>query len=189
MKENILEELKHNRYAILVILFIASLKFIALPMMDWQDEKVEQLWLLEKRLVKLDSLFENEDLLDEQIAKVNTLLPELESQLYSLEEGEFKLAKQQEIEKQLSSFDLSLKSFGWLSSVELKDKGLTKLSGELAIEGRTERIILFLAELESSNKYIEVEKFNMNLRRPRQGRPGSASVRINVAFYLIPISD
>lgn len=165
---------------------LLAIRFLIMPIFDWQTETVERLAIDEKRLDKLETSGENLPLLQGQfqlIQKVSDGLDEIVHTLSS--EQQFKLEQQQKLENLLEQYNLSSLRFGWSESISLSEQGADMYRAQIQLKGKLSDFIPLHLELESNSPVIQVSGLEVRLDRQTRTQLGTATIDLELSFYTL----
>ena len=181
-----MNELKKYQFELSIILVLAILKFLVVPVLQWQDQTVEQTQLLQTRLSKAKSLLASKEQLESRSSQITERLEQLKAHIYEPESAQqLKLSIQKQVERMLQNYDLDVSSLGWQNVIDLEQAPLTKVQLEYTFTGSGQDVIAYLLKLSSQPKWADYESLNVNVRRQKPGRLGRMTVRSRVAFYML----
>ncbi|MFD1621029.1 GspMb/PilO family protein [Thalassotalea marina] len=169
--------------SILATLLVA--KFIVVPIIDWQNNKVSEIRLMEKKFNKTHNVIKHASSFKDINEQLNIQLKGLEQLLHTSEsESIFKLKQQEKIESLLNNHQLTSQNIGWKPSVSLNEFEIEKLTMSLSLSGDMDKILPFLWAIEVQRPYIEIDSFSITIRGQNQkslGRATTANLTLN--FY------
>ena len=180
-----MNELKKHALALSVIAILIYFKFIIVPMVDWQDEKLLKLALLERKITKVEQLLINKNSVQELQNSLGEYLTTLNHSFYPAQPIEaFKLQQQKRIEEELTNFGLNINSIGWKNNQTLNEAPLIQFRVDIAFGGKSEQVIEFLLSLSNHVLISEIVGLNLSFQRQRIGQLGSLRARITVVYYM-----
>lgn len=179
-----MQEIKKHKMALSLIALLVSIKFILIPILEWQDEQLVEISLLEKQTSRIDKVLDNKQQIEDYSARLkNTLASSEQLFLLASDSSAFELAQQQWLESKLKQYDLDANNIGWTPPYQDADSKLQGHNVQLNIDGKTTNIIAFIQDLQSQLHYIEIQAFNISLKRQSNLRLGTGRTRLNLVFY------
>ncbi len=180
-----MNDIKKHAVALTIIALLIFIKFIFVPILDWQDNVLADIALQERKIAKIELLMESKELLSSQEIKLDKRLTELNKRFYSLQNSEaFKRAVQKNIENELKSYELKIKNIGWKTTIEHSDAPLTQYSVNYSFSGQGENVVDYILAIDASDKYSELAMMNVTFSKQRKGRLGRLSGRLQRVFYM-----
>jgi hypothetical protein len=180
-----MNDLKKHALALSFIAILFSLKFILIPIIDWQNEQINSVLILERKIAKIENLLLSDDLFNEQHTNLSNALSNIEHGVFSYqEESTFQLQQQKIVESDLLKNALKISSIGWGNVVELDGLPLLQYPLEYRITGKTNKIIEYLIQLKTQDKLPDIKALNLSFRNQNQGELGSISARVRVTYYM-----
>ncbi|NMP32950.1 hypothetical protein HII17_15435 [Thalassotalea sp. M1531] len=180
-----MEELKKHPFAVGLIVILVAIKFVILPILNWQNKLIDEIRLNEKRLVKTQALIQNGDLLQKNYAD---LLAE-ESKLYSLyhvtdDLGNLQRILQRDIEDRLKNLGLKISSIGWKTPIKLDKASVSLIYIDYRIEGSSKNVINHILKLSLMAKPPKIEALNLVFQRSEVGKIKRLNARISLSFAV-----
>lgn len=182
--------LRNHPFLSILLIILLSLKFIIVPVFQWQETLIWDVFQSNKRLVKSQNAIE-------KIGENQTQKKLLESSDLSLaslfypqqNEPDFKLAQQQWLEKLVSQHNLKLTNIGWLNSATLLDKPVTKHSLSLNVEGETFALPSFHLALMNNSQWLDITSFSLNLTGQNVNSLGRFKGTMEIVFYQLNTTE
>ncbi|MBE0360565.1 MULTISPECIES: hypothetical protein [Pseudoalteromonas] len=179
-----LKQPKHQ-LALGALALLIILKFIIVPLFDWQNEQLSQLANLQKRASKSQNVIINQNQISKSQQQINAQLKAINSLFISYKsEAEFKLAMQQQIEQTIASKQLQINTSSWLPSLLVANGQLMRHQLRLNIKGSTLNYIKLITLLENTAPKAELKTFNINLNGQNNEQLGRVEGTIELAFYM-----
>jgi len=180
-----MNELKKHALALSIIVVLLALKFVFVPLMQWQDSQINTVAMLERKIEKVESLLLSDNILNEQHLALSNALSNLERDIFNYqEESGFQLKQQKIVESNLSKNILKISSIGWQSTVELTELPLLQHSLEYRVSGKTNNVVKYITQLKAQDITPDIQALNLSFRNQKQGELGSVSARIRVSYYM-----
>lgn len=179
-----LKQPKHQ-LALGALVILIALKFLIVPLFDWQNEQLAQLANLQKRAVKSQNVIANQSQINQSQQTIVTQLQAINSLLVEYKnETEFKLAMQQQIEQTVAKNQLQINTSSWLPSILVVNERLIRHQLRLNIKGNMLDFINLITLLESSKPKAELKALNINLKGQNAQSLGRVDGTIELAFYM-----
>lgn len=123
----------------LLLLFLLALiliKFVALPLSEWQQQELAELALLDNKLEKTKRLVKNREELEAAFAAVEKPYQAFISQVpQTADKQQYRLEFQQRIEAMLATHKVQLVSFSWQGDKPLEQADISEARIELRLRG------------------------------------------------------
>lgn len=181
-----MEELKNNSLAISLMIILTIIKFIVVPVMDWQNIKISEINLQARKLEKAENLLvHGEELLKtRQNLKLRVLT--LKENFYEKQNQNVLQRKiQQTVEQELKALDLKVNTIGWQSKSIVDNTDLTQLRLEYRVEGKTVNVLKYLLNVNMKKNAPDVSILNLLFKTRAKGELGSVSAHIGLSFYML----
>jgi len=179
-----MNELKKHGFLLSIIIILIIIKFIIVPVFDWQSGKLSIIRLLEKKQLKVEKVLANQKEYINANESLVTIFKQIDS-LFSHQKSEsaFKLTQQQTIEKLLAQFNLKSQNIGWKGVSLLESIQLKRFQVEIHFKGKSIDVINFIVELEKQPQWIDIIDFNLSVKGQKKDEIGSMDGRININMY------
>lgn len=172
-----------NQYLLLVLGFLLLLKFVWVPVQEWQSESILEIELKTKQLNKMRLMLGASDQISEADAKTQALLEEAKSAIPTTSNvEEFKLSMQQIVEAFAKDKGLRVQRYSWSPSNQAM-QGVIKEILELRLSGSMQDLIAFQNEIEMQNQLINTEHLNINVTKSKSGKPSRFRGVVRIGFY------
>ncbi len=179
-----LKQPKHQ-LALAALVLLVSLKFIVVPLIDWQNTQLAQLTNLEKRAAKSQNVIANQGQISQSQQSINAQLEAINELFVNTQrEGEFKLAMQQQLEQTVASNQLQINTSSWLPSIAVANNQLIRHQLRLNLKGKMRDFINLITLLESKTPKAELKSLNINLKGQNNKSLGRVEGTIELAFYM-----
>lgn len=178
-----LQELRRHKLALSVIAVLVVIKFLLVPLMEWQEQKVSEIALLESKQNRMQQIFSNQQQLESYQLRLQQRLQEAQRYFLPLkDDSAFQLEQQKWLEARVNEHELKLSNIGWSPKLDMPELNAAVFRAQLSLEGRTLDVINFLQHLHSQSHYIEVRDMTINYSRQTARKLGRARVRLNLGF-------
>lgn len=179
-----LKQPKHQ-LALGALVILIALKFLIVPLFDWQNSQLAQLANLQKRAVKSQNVIVNQSQINQAQQTINAQLKAVNSLFVDYQrESEFKLAMQQQIEQTIANNQLQINTSSWLPSITVASNQLIRHQLRLNLKGKMRDFINFITLLESKTPKAELKSLNINLKGQNNESLGRVEGTIELAFYM-----
>ncbi|MDN3484899.1 GspMb/PilO family protein [Pseudoalteromonas sp. APC 3224] len=179
-----LKQPKHQ-LALGALVILIALKFLIVPLFDWQNSQLAQLANLQKRAVKSQNVIVNQSQINQAQQTINAQLKAVNSLFVDYQrESEFKLAMQQQIEQTIANNQLQINTSSWLPSITVASNQLIRHQLRLNLKGKMRDFINFITLLESKTPKAELKSLNINLKGQKSDGLGNMSGSLELAFYM-----
>ncbi|MFQ3189628.1 MAG: 5-formaminoimidazole-4-carboxamide-1-beta-D-ribofuranosyl 5'-monophosphate synthetase [Paraglaciecola sp.] len=179
-----IQEFKKHKMALSLIAILISIKYVLIPIFDWQDEQHVEVNLLQKQVSRINRVLHNsQEIEDYSVLLKNTLATSETLFLSAIDSSTFELEQQQWLEGKLKQYELDANNIGWTPPQQYVDSKLLGHNVQLNIDGKTSNVIAFIQELQSQNHYIEIQAFNISFKRQSNLKLGTGRTRLNLVFY------
>lgn len=174
-----------QQVALGIIGVLLVLKFIVVPLVDWQAEQVNLISNLQKRAAKSQGVIKNQIVIDAQQQQITQQLEQINRLFVAPQKDtEFKLAMQQQVEQLMAKYQLQINNSNWLVSLKVADNTLMRHQLTLNISGKLLNFQKILVELETSTPIIQVSDFNMRIKGQSEQELGQVDGTIELSFYM-----
>lgn len=180
-----MSDLKKHSLALSFIAALLFLRFLLIPLIQWQNDQIVTIAMLERKIEKVDVFLQSEDLFNEQYLALSNALTNLEYHIFLYQdESTFQLKQQKIVESNLLKSTLKISSIGWQNTIASNDLPLLLFSLEFRVSGKTNKIIEYLTQLQSQEKTPDIQAINLSFRNQNQGSLGSISARVRITYYM-----
>lgn len=163
------------------------LKFLLVPLFDWQNEQLSNITNLQKRASKSQNVITNQSQITQSQQRITAQLNAINSLFIGYKnDAEFKLAMQQQIEQSLANNQLQINNSSWLPSINVANEQLMRHQLRLSIKGTLLNFKNFITLLESTPPQVALKTFNINLKGQNSEQLGQVEGTIELAFYMLP---
>ena len=179
------EQLKQYKMLLALVILLATIKFALVPLFTWQEEQVENIAQIEKRLFKAEQVMtqlQEIELAKEQVADVARVFTTM---LFDWQEpSKFRIDTQKQVNQWLTEHNLSTINIGWQPALKYQSAALHKEQIRLNISGKLTDLAAFLVMLESQSPVVVVEYFDLNIQGLSAEETGSGEVSLLLSFYI-----
>lgn len=181
-----MSDLQKYSPALSLICVLIFIKFIFIPWSEWRINQIEDIKLLNGKIVRAGLLIDNKEAMNiSAIAHQNKLSKIYELFYQNTTQAKFKLSFQKDLENLLEKYELKTSSIGWQNSYKIPNSNLIQHQISYNFDGSTYQAVEFFLELAKLNKLQKYEQLNFNLLRQRQGNLGRVRVAARMSLYQL----
>lgn len=165
--------------AVLAVLLI--LRFVFVPVFEWQDETLAQVQQQKLQLEKAERVIERTEILQNSIDNLKGKIAAVEKNYYQQQSNNaFRLQIQQEMEKLFVEHNVKLKNFDWTNEVE----GLvTQNRATIAFDGNTIDLTKLQLTLAQSPVIIDIPQWRAVIKRMKEDSFGKVTGSLVITFF------
>lgn len=174
-------ELKKHALLLSLLSLLLCVKFVLLPIYQWQEGKLHTVQMLQKKQQKVANIlqFKNEErekyiTLKDNVAKGESIFFPYQK------ESDFKLAQQKLIENLLVKNKVTASNIGWQVTSPLPEYKTINYQLKLQFSGKHLDVVNLIYSFEKNAQRIEIADFNLNI----QGQSGDKLGNINGWFII-----
>ncbi|SUI75408.1 Uncharacterised protein [Shewanella morhuae] len=180
-----MEALKKHPSLIVLIALLCVIKFIVVPITEWQALQVADIRLLNKRIVRAESALMQQAQNTEALSQLQLRVTSNNGLLYPHEsENTFQLQIQQKIEELLAQYQLKSTNIGWLRTEDIKEYQVIRYQLQVRFEGPMVYVPSFQLALEQLPQWIEVSQFTAGLRYQSSTSLGDTNGMFVLDFFM-----
>jgi hypothetical protein len=179
-----LEELKKYQLSLWVIGILILMRFIIIPIIEWQNEQLVEIKLLQGQQSRIDNVLANSQQIENLDIELSSIL-EQSSTLFltSTDSASFQLERQQWVEDTTKLFNLNIVNVGWSPALTVPDIKLVGHVMLLNTEGNTVDTIRFIQALQAQLNFIEIQTFGFRISQIKDSVLGKSRTKLNLVFY------
>ncbi len=178
-------ELKQHAWLLSLVAILIIAKFIVVPVFDWQAEILAEITLLEKQQSKITKVLGQKNNTTSANSGLMAALKQAEGLFFPFKtETSFKLTQQKMLEVLLAKYDIRSQHIGWQTATNFKELAVIRYPIQLRFTGKTKDVIDFMVALEAKNELIEINDFNLSLKRQSEQRLGNINGRLTLHFFV-----
>lgn len=160
-------------------------KWGIVPILDWQETQVNELTLLQKKIARTEHAISRETINKKELEKLSLIVEKNRTLLYPYqEENAFHLTIQKEIEQLLKKFQLTPKNIGWLATKYDENTNVYQHQLQVRFEGGVVRVPDFQMAVSQREKWVEVERLLIGLKRQNSKSLGNTKGLLELNFYM-----
>jgi len=176
-------ELKQHAWLLSLVALLLIVKFIIVPIFDWQDMKLAKIILLEKKQAKIDNVLTKKS--NNVNADLDLTLAQANKIFFSFQpSAAFKLEQQKMLESMLEKHKVKPINIGWKTSTFFEQLQITRYPLNVQFTGKTIDIIKFLTAIEAKENRIEIESLNLSIKGQRTNTLGRVNGSITLNFFM-----
>jgi hypothetical protein len=179
-----MNELKQKSWLLILLAVLVVIKFIIVPIIDWQTDSLSEIALQQKKLNKMQYLLNNQQKITDQNRQIQHILDTAQTYFFhENDEASFKLNQQKLIEQLITKFSLSSQHIGWSEVIERSPHGIDKYQVEIKVKGKTVDVIRLMADIESHTPRIAISNFNLSLNNKLSNDLGTTDGKISLELF------
>lgn len=181
-----------KKYALLlsILLLLVALKFLIIPIVEWQNSAFTNIVLLEKKQNKIQTVISNVEATQFKISELAKVVDTYQGMFFVYEqESSFKIQQQKYIEKLLSTHELRASNLGWQSLINNQEQGLKIFPLNINISGNSLNLIKFMTAIESNSHRIAIDDFNISLSKQKEFDLGIMNGKLVLLFIMLDTTN
>lgn len=185
-----MNELKQHGWLLIIILILMVIKFIVVPTIEWQNEVIANIQLLERKQGKVINLLENKSENNIVNEKLTSYTEQGNRLFFSYQQDSiFKLSQQKVLESLLAKHGLIAENIGWQASTKLEELSATRYLIQIRFKGEAINVIDFMLAIESQKQLISIKDFNISVIGQNRDTLGRMNGQISLYLYGNNISS
>lgn len=183
-------ELKKHAWLLSILFILAIVKFIVTPAIEWQNEILADIQLLEKKKNKVANVLAKRDKSTIDYKKLSAFVEQGNKVLFPYQqEAAFKLSQQKALESLLTKHNLRVQNIGWQVSTIQEELSVIRYSIQIRFSGESINAIKFMAAIESQEYLIDIKDFNVSLKGQKDQTLGRIDGQVSLYLYVTNSSD
>ena len=179
---SLLEDKLLNRNGLIFILVaLIALRFVVLPLLDWQQSRISDIRSKQVQLGKtldlVNSYSDYQQLALKLKADKNELAP-----LFYEDSDDARLQIQKDIEQVFSEHNLTIERFNWVLD-DRAESGLRTLRVLVGFNGQLDGVMKTLLGISRHNKIARQVEWRQNLTKSRETDVGRSRGHVTLEFY------
>jgi len=180
-----MESIKQYALALSFIALLILVKFVVVPVYQWQQETISSNDSLELRLTKSSYALNNKDEMKAALAKTSEKLSKIKSVLFNYQtKSKFQLAQQKKLELLFERHNIDISKVTWQLAVPLPTWQIIRYEVRFDIQGQVADLQKLQVTLDSQSKWYNNDNFNFRLDTRRDNNLGKASGRLSLKLYM-----
>ena len=172
--------MKHKTLLLSVLGVLLLVRFVLLPVYEWQQGQVTELANTLERLNDVDALLDLEDEIQSQRRALKTIEGNLQDMFFDIE-TQNKTSIQKKVEELFSQYNVEIETITWVFE-HSHDYNINEYWLEVAIKGDLKDVVKFNASLINQRPNIYVKQ--MNLRRQRSNQESIEQVQGKITLSM-----
>ena len=180
-----MESLKKHRLALGFIALLILIKWLIVPLYDWQQSTLQSNNTLAQRLAKSAYALKNQQQTAATLVAQTTLLEQAENALFNYQAANsFQLAQQKVIESIFATYQMQISHLDWQIPVPLTSLPLTEYELKLRFTGKASALAKLLSTLNSQDQWFTFDNFQFRFDKRRDKRLGEFDGRMSIKMYM-----
>lgn len=181
-----MDELKKHQNSLLVILLLIVVKFIFMPIIEWQNDVLNHVALQEKKLAKVERLIVNTELMKNALSKLHAESSVVHGFFYQDQDiNTLQRAIQKDIEAKLKSNNIRINSAGWKKEVKKEGSEIVSMKLDLRVQGAADQLTAFFIAYQTMNTKFNISQLNMIFNSNKVHKNGRASANFSFEFFNV----
>jgi hypothetical protein len=176
--------LRNYPYLSGLLVLLVVLKFLFVPLVQWQNDTLWSISQNDKRLSRATGAITDIDSNRGQLEALQQQLGQLQTFIYpSQDEASFKLEQQQWVEVLIAKHNFKVSNIGWTYSAQVLGQPLIKHQLSVSFDGNTFDLPNLYLALDSNPQWIDVTGFSFNLIGQNEKSLGRFRGSLDLVFY------
>lgn len=168
-----------NKLLISILAVLLVLRFVAVPLLDWQQERIDELTALQKRLDRSEALLNASEQVTQHAEQLKLQVTKAVNGLaVGVKQDEYQLAFQQDVRQRLAELGVSLELFEWNNNYPLEMLSIERARVNLRLKGSYPAIM-------RAHGLLETHFAGLTIREFRASWPGSLSASTDIELQLV----
>lgn len=171
--------MSNKRNLLIIVLVLASLRFIFQPLWQYQNDNQEVLAQLVNQQEKAERLLESR-------SNLSTLTLQSQEQLERLQQrfpltassSQLRLQVQQNLQETLNEHDVQLQTMEWLTEESLNTPNLRRHLARISVKGSRLQLMQLSLNLSESHPYIRVAEWSLKQSRGSRARQSELNLEL-----------
>jgi predicted PurR-regulated permease PerM len=179
--------LASNKKPLLIVLFLLlALRFVMVPVIDWQQEQLDEIAAKQTKVEKADSVIARFPQLQQALEQVQQNNKQQLANYYGHESANsLKLQLQQELEALFLKHKIKVINFSWVAEIE---NPITEFRAKISYEGKTDDFAKLQLAIARYPKRINIAEWTSYINKMAENSLGDASGTILLTTYnVIPL--
>jgi hypothetical protein len=185
MNNEIIEKLSPYRYYLITVSILIVIKFVFMPIIQWQNSLLADIALLKNKSSKIELLLNNQHETEQLLSTYTAVLKPMANIFNEKRpESDFKLAQQKWLESLMEKHGISIKNTSWQLVSTIESPKVKQFQLKVNFSGKTEDLRRIMQSLESQTPLVYVNDFLINIKKQSKTRLGSVSGSLTLHFYM-----
>ncbi|MEW6989435.1 hypothetical protein AADZ91_01990 [Colwelliaceae bacterium 6441] len=177
-------ELKKHAFLLIILTILIVVKFVFVPVFQWQDDKILNIKMLNKKHEKIENILLNQEEGNESYHALKDNVAQGESVFFAFQkESDFKLSQQKLVETLLQKHNVRALNIGWQVTSALPEYNAINYQLRVQFNGEHLDVFNFIFSLESNPKRISIHDFNLNINGQIDDKLGNINGWLIINFY------
>ena len=166
-----------------LLIALLVIKFVLVPIFDWQQEKISQIEITEQRLIKTQKVIERLPLIEEAFEKLQQQTTKQQALLFKEPTlNNFKLKLQQNIESHFAEHALKVNNFSWVA--ELPEQ-ISEARAEVSFDGQMKDFATLQLAIARLPQILNILQWQIRVDRMDDESLGKVNGKLLIAAYNI----
>jgi hypothetical protein len=185
MNNEIIEKLSPYRYYLITVSILIVIKFVFMPIIQWQNSLLADIALLKNKSSKIELLLNNQHETEQLLSTYTAVLKPMANIFNEKRpESDFKLAQQKWLESLMEKHGIAIKNTSWQLVSTIESPKVKQFQLKVNFSGKTEDLRRIMQSLESQTPLVYVNDFLINIKKQSKTRLGSVSGSLTLHFYM-----
>lgn len=165
------------------------IKFILLPVIEWQNEKVDSLVVKTRQLAKVAPLIDSKDQLASMQGKLAGASDNLNKRFPGFNANEnLRVKTQRDVETVVKEIGVNLEVFDWLAEIDSEQTSLKQVQFKIDVRGELKQLVNFHWQLYNKIPSLVLRDYELRTFTQRGKRTAELSVILD-AYYVSKEGD
>ncbi len=166
-----------------LLFFLLVIRFIVVPVFDWQTEKITEITANKNKLTKAEQVISRIPKIEHELAKIKLSNGALELRYFNETSlSAFKLQLQQKIERLFSQHNMKVKNFNWVAELP---GDVTQERANISFEGNLKDIALLQLALANLPKLFNIGQWSFQIKKMNENSLGNVRGRMLLVAYNV----
>jgi hypothetical protein len=181
-----MQVLRNYPYLTGLLVLLLVLKFLLVPLIQWQNETLWSIKQNHKRLSHAATASVNMSTNQRELSRLQQQLKQIQGVFYPPQkEASFKLEQQQLLESLLAKHHFTVSNIGWTYSAQVLGQPLIKHQLSVSFDGDTFDLPSLYLTLDRNPQWIDVMSFSFNLMGQNEKSLGRFRGSLDLVFYQL----
>ncbi|NTS76912.1 hypothetical protein HR060_08515 [Catenovulum sp. SM1970] len=177
-------ELKKYEGLLYVLLALLFLKFVYVPVIEWQDRLIAKNYLEQKKIIKSQFAIDNQALIVASLDKMQQKREVLTELLFDFKKDNvFQLEQQQWLEQVFEKHEVEISNLGWQASESIQRWNVIQHQVDIRFKGKVIDVKKIHLLINSQSKWVDLSEFNFRFSKKRKSNLGQITGRMTLYFY------
>lgn len=169
---------------LMIAAILAALRFVVVPLFDWQAAQLEQLQVATAQLERAIRLKNSAPAQAEQLQQLESAKAELLKEYpVATQSAQFRLQMQQQLQQQFTATGLQVSLFEWLSQENIQNDMLERHYASVDVTGNPALLMQVFSQELARKPWLKVKELRL---RQRSGAPiGETSAELTIELTAL----